>query len=63
MSLTPGSSPHTSRYDCVIHFAGFKAVGESVDKPLEYYYNNFCGTVALLEIMKKHKCKNVSGRG
>jgi hypothetical protein len=34
-------------------------VGESVDKPLEYYYNNFCGTVALLDIMKKHKCKNV----
>ena len=48
-----------SRYDCVIHFAGFKAVGESVEKPLEYYYNNFCGTIALLEIMKKHKCKNV----
>jgi nucleoside-diphosphate-sugar epimerase len=49
-----------SRYDCVIHFAGFKAVGESVEKPLEYYYNNFCGTVALLDIMRKHKCKNVS---
>ena len=43
----------------MIHFAGFKAVGESVEKPLEYYYNNFCGTIALLEIMKKHKCKNV----
>jgi len=34
-------------------------VGESVEKPLEYYYNNFCGTVALLDIMRKHKCKNM----
>ncbi len=48
------------RFDCVIHFAGFKAVGESVEKPLEYYDNNFSGTVTLLEVMKKHKCKNVS---
>lgn len=47
----------------MIHFAGFKAVGESVEKPLEYYYNNFCGTVTLLEVMRKHKCKNVSGPG
>lgn len=47
------------KFDCVIHFAGYKAVGESVEKPLEYYDNNFCGTVALLEIMAKHNCKNI----
>lgn len=47
------------KFDCVIHFAGFKAVGESVEKPLEYYDNNFVGTVHLLEIMKKHNCKNM----
>lgn len=47
------------KFDCVIHFAGFKAVGESVDKPLEYYDNNFVGTVVLLEVMRKHNCKNM----
>ncbi|PNH01867.1 UDP-glucose 4-epimerase 3 [Tetrabaena socialis] len=46
-------------FDCVIHFAGFKAVGESVDKPLEYYRNNFVGTVVLLEVMRAHGLKNV----
>lgn len=54
------SAPVECRFDCVIHFAGFKAVGESVEKPLEYYYNNFCGTVTLLDVMRKHNCKNVS---
>ncbi|WP_457596921.1 UDP-glucose 4-epimerase GalE [Hydrogenimonas sp.] len=39
--------------DAVIHFAGLKAVGESVEKPLEYYNNNVCGTVTLLEAMKE----------
>ncbi len=39
--------------DAVIHFAGLKAVGESVEKPLEYYDNNVCGTVTLLETMQK----------
>lgn len=48
------------KFDAVIHFAGFKAVGESVEKPLEYYDNNFCGSVVLLETMRKHKCFNVS---
>lgn len=48
------------KFDAVIHFAGFKAVGESVEKPLEYYDNNFCGSVALLEAMHTHKCMNVS---
>ena len=43
----------------VIHFAGLKAVGESVQKPLEYYHNNITGTLVLLEIMKKHNCKNI----
>ncbi|MBR5782778.1 MAG: UDP-glucose 4-epimerase GalE [Clostridia bacterium] len=39
--------------DAVIHFAGLKAVGESVQKPELYYYNNICGTLTLLEAMKK----------
>lgn len=43
----------------VIHFAGLKAVGESVQKPLEYYHNNITGTLVLLEVMKKHNCKNI----
>ena len=41
--------------DAVIHFAGLKAVGESVAKPLWYYYNNITGTLNLLNVMKKHK--------
>ena len=43
-----------NRIDAVIHFAGLKAVGESVEKPLEYYNNNITGTVNLLRLMKKH---------
>lgn len=39
--------------DCVIHFAGLKAVGESVEKPIEYYDNNVGGTVKLLEAMRR----------
>lgn len=50
-----------SRFDSVIHFAGYKAVGESVSKPLEYYHNNFQGTVTLLRAMREHGLKNVSG--
>ncbi|MDO5291897.1 MAG: UDP-glucose 4-epimerase GalE [bacterium] len=45
--------------DSVIHFAGLKAVGESVEKPLEYYYNNITGTLILLDVMRKHNCKNI----
>ncbi|MGI6032440.1 MAG: UDP-glucose 4-epimerase GalE [Coriobacteriales bacterium] len=45
--------------DCVIHFAGLKAVGESVHKPLEYYENNVGGTVTLLEAMRDAGCKNI----
>lgn len=43
-------------FDAVIHFAGLKAVGESVSKPLEYYRNNLCSTFSLLEAMRRHSC-------
>ena len=43
----------------VIHFAGLKAVGESVSKPLEYYDNNIYGTLVLLETMKKYNVKKI----
>ena len=43
----------------VIHFAGLKAVGESVAKPLEYYWNNITGTLVLCDVMRKHGCKNL----
>ena len=46
-------------FDCCIHFAGLKAVGESVEKPWEYYENNINGTLVLLEVMRKHGCKNI----
>lgn len=45
--------------DCVIHFAGLKAVGESVQLPWEYYDNNINGTLVLLDVMRKHSCKNI----
>jgi UDP-glucose 4-epimerase len=45
--------------EAVIHFAGWKAVGESVQKPLEYYHNNITGTLILCEVMRKHKVKNL----
>lgn len=45
--------------ESVIHFAGLKAVGESVQKPLEYYYNNISGTLNLLKVMRKYNCKNI----
>lgn len=45
--------------DAVIHFAGLKAVGESVEKPLEYYDNNVAGTVTLLEAMRDADVKNI----
>lgn len=44
--------------DSVIHFAAFKAVGESVEKPLEYYYNNITSAVVMLRLMRKYNCKN-----
>lgn len=45
--------------EAVIHFAGLKAVGESVAKPVEYYHNNITGTLVLLELMKKYHCKKI----
>jgi len=45
--------------DAVIHFAGFKAVGESVEKPLTYYDNNVSGTVVLCEVMQRYGCKSI----
>ena len=45
--------------EAVIHFAGLKAVGESVAMPLEYYYNNITGTLVLCDVMKKHNVKNI----
>lgn len=47
------------RIESVIHFAGLKAVGESVSKPLEYYYNNITGTIILCEVMRKHGIKEM----
>ena len=46
-----------NKIDSVINFAGFKAVGESVEKPLEYYHNNIGGAVILLETMRKYNVK------
>ena len=48
-----------NKFDAVIHFAGLKAVGESVSKPLEYYHNNMTGTFILLDVMRQHQCKNI----
>ncbi|MBP5740923.1 MAG: UDP-glucose 4-epimerase GalE, partial [Bacteroidales bacterium] len=45
--------------DAVIHFAGLKAVGESVAKPWEYYENNIGGTLTLVDVMRKHGVKNI----
>ncbi len=47
------------KIDFVIHFAGLKAVGESCEKPLEYYNNNIYGTLVLLDVMRKHNCKKI----
>lgn len=46
-----------NQVDAVIHFAGYKAVGESVKKPLEYYRNNLDSTLTLLEVMEEFGCK------
>lgn len=47
-----------NKIDSVIHFAGYKAVGESVEKPLEYYHNNLVNTLVLLRLMRKYGVKN-----
>lgn len=48
----------SNSFDACIHFAGLKAVGESVQQPLEYYYNNVCGTLVLLKVLRELKCRN-----
>ena len=50
------------KFDAVIHFAGRKAVGESVAEPMLYYTHNVAGTVNLIEAMRKHGVRNVSLR-
>lgn len=47
------------KIDAVIHFAGYKAVGESVQKPIMYYENNLMSTLALCKVMAKHGCKKL----
>ncbi len=48
-----------NKIDAVIHFAGYKAVGESVKKPLMYYRNNIDSTLTHLEVMNNYNCKNL----
>ena len=48
-----------SGIESVIHFAGLKAVGESVAKPWEYYHNNIAGTLVLVDVMRNHGCKSI----
>ena len=48
-----------NKFDCVIHFAGLKAVGESVAKPLMYYENNLSGTINLVKMMSKYNVKKI----
>lgn len=45
--------------DAIIHFAGFKAVGESTQKPLEYYWNNVAGSLVLFDVAREHDVKNI----
>lgn len=45
--------------DAIIHFAGFKAVGESTQKPLEYYWNNVTGSLVLFDVARNHDVKNI----
>ena len=47
------------KIDAVIHFAGLKAVGEPVEKPIEYYHNNITGTLPLVDCMRNHDVKNI----
>lgn len=49
----------SEKIDAIIHFAGLKAVGESVQKPLEYYQNNISGTLVLTDVMRNHGVKNI----
>lgn len=49
----------THEIEAVIHFAGLKAVGESVEKPIQYFHNNVSGTLSLLSIMQQFNCKKI----
>ena len=48
-----------NHFDLVIHFAGLKSVTESIEQPLRYYENNIGGTLTLVDVMRKHGCKNI----
>ena len=48
-----------NKIESCIHFAGLKAVGESVAKPWEYYNNNIAGTLTLVDVMRQNGCKNI----
>ncbi|OQB15241.1 MAG: UDP-glucose 4-epimerase [Firmicutes bacterium ADurb.Bin193] len=48
-----------NKFDSVVHFAGLKAVGESVEMPVKYYTNNICGTLNLLRLMEKYEVRNI----
>lgn len=48
-----------NQIDAIIHFAGLKAVGESVQKPVEYYTVNIAGTLSLIDVMRTYGCKNI----
>lgn len=47
------------RFDAVVHFAGLKAVGESVAHPFRYFDNNLIGSITLYSVMEKYNCKKV----
>ena len=49
----------SDRFDAVVHFAGLKAVGESVEQPLRYYHNNVSGTLVLCEVMERHDVRQL----
>ena len=48
-----------NQFDAVIHYAGLTSVGEPLARPLEYYHNNMTGTFILLDVMRRHNCKNI----
>lgn len=48
-----------NKIEAIIHFAGYKAVGESVEKPIEYYTNNITSSLVLCQLMKKYNCKDI----
>lgn len=50
---------NTHQVDSVVHFAGYKAVGESVEQPLKYYHNNITGTLCLCDVIQKHSVTNI----